>query len=77
MKSSLYLLNDDIHSFDDVVSMCRKYLSYPLSQGMSIANIVHTTGKSRIYKGDSLVVSELYEIFKESGFKVKIQEEDE
>ena len=75
MKVSLYLLNDNVHSFDEVVSMCRKYLSYPTTQGMSIANIVHTSGECRIYEGST--AEELYEVFREDGFNVELRTEYE
>ena len=39
--AKLYLLNDDIHTFEDVIRVLRKYLSFPITQGQSVANIVH------------------------------------
>jgi len=42
--AKLYLLDDDIHTFDEVVSVLRKYLSFPMTQGQSVANIVHNNG---------------------------------
>ena len=48
MDSRLYLLNDDIHSFEEVVYVLQRYLGYPSLQGASIAELVHRTGKCEI-----------------------------
>tara|TARA_Y100001937_G_scaffold75583_1_gene102656 strand:- start:548 stop:778 length:231 start_codon:yes stop_codon:yes gene_type:complete len=75
--ATLYLLNDDHHTFGDVISVLRKYLSFPMTQGQSVANIVHNNGKCDIYTGDTLMVENLYNLFKQDGFKVEINYEVE
>ena len=72
--AKLYLLNDDTHSFEDVIRVLRKYLSFPITQGQSIANIVHNNGKCDIYNGDITYVESLYELFRSEGFNVEIDE---
>jgi|TARA_B100000900_G_scaffold248422_1_gene211451 ATP-dependent Clp protease adapter protein ClpS len=72
--AKLYLLDDDIHTFDEVVSVLRKYLSFPMTQGQSVANIVHNNGKCDIYTGDIIMVEDLYELFRKEGFSVEIDE---
>ena len=72
--AKLYLLNDDTHSFEDVIRVLRKYLSFPITQGQSIANIVHNNGKCDIYNGEIEMVENLYELFRSEGFNVKIDE---
>jgi ATP-dependent Clp protease adapter protein ClpS len=72
--AKLYLLDDDIHTFDEVVSVLRKYLSFPMTQGQSVANIVHNNGKCDIYTGDIIMVEDLYELFRKDGFSVEIDE---
>ena len=72
--AKLYLLDDDIHTFDEVVSVLRKYLSFPMTQGQSVANIVNNNGKCDIYTGDIIMVEDLYELFRKEGFSVEIDE---
>lgn len=74
MKSKLYLLNDDVHSFDDVIFMLKRYLGYTLIHGCSIADITHRVGKCQIKTGDASEIDEIYEVFTKNGFKVEIKE---
>jgi len=74
MKSKLYLLNDDVHSFDDVIFMLKRYLGYTLIHGCSIADITHRVGKCEIKTGDASEIDEIYEVFAKNGFKVEIKE---
>ncbi len=69
----LYLKNDNHHSFQDVVNVLRKYLSFPMTQGQSIANIVHNNGKCDIYRGNIIMAEDLYELFRSEGFNVEIE----
>jgi ATP-dependent Clp protease adaptor protein ClpS len=77
MDSRLYLLNDDIHTFEEVIYILRKYFGYPILQGASIADIVHQKGKCQIKTGP---LEEL-ELYKEGlikdGFNVKIEKDYE
>ena len=72
--AKLYLLNDNDHTFEDVIRVLRKYLSFPITQGQSVANIVHNNGKCDIYNGEIEMVENLYELFRSEGFNVKIDE---
>ena len=72
--AKLYLLNDNHHTFEDVIRVLRKYLSFPITQGQSVANIVHNNGKCDIYNGEIEMVENLYELFRSEGFNVKIDE---
>ena len=72
--AKLYLLNDNHHTFEDVIRVLRKYLSFPITQGQSVANIVHNNGKCDIYNGDIEMVENLYDLFRSEGFNVKIDE---
>ena len=72
--AKLYLLNDDIHTFEVVMRVLRKYLSFPITQGQSVANIVHNNGKCDIYTGDITYIEALYELFRSEGFNVEIDE---
>lgn len=77
MDSRLYLLNDDVHTFEDVIFVLRKYFGYPILQGTSIATIVHQNGKCEIKSGP-LHELELYKegLLKE-GFNVEIENDYE
>ena len=72
--AKLYLLNDNHHTFEDVIRVLRKYLSFPITQGQSVANIVHNNGKCDIYNGEIEMVENLYKLFRSEGFNVKIDE---
>jgi len=73
MDSRLYLLNDDVHTFDDVIFTLRKHFGYSILHGASIATIVHEKGECEVKSG----FFEDLEIYKESltkdGFNVKIK----
>jgi ATP-dependent Clp protease adapter protein ClpS len=73
----LYLLNDDVNSFEDVVNILRRYLSYPTLQGHSIASIVHQNGSCCVYTGEEVMVERLFDIFISNGFNVRIGNDDE
>jgi hypothetical protein len=45
-----------------------------MTQGQSVANIVHNNGKCDIYTGDIIMVEDLYELFRKDGFSVEIDE---
>ena len=72
--AKLYLLDDNHHTFEDVVAVLRKYFSFPITQGQSIAHIVHNTGKCDIYTGDIEHIRLLYELLRSEGFNVEIDE---
>ena len=73
MESRLYLLNDDIHSFDEVVFVLKRYLGYPTLQGASIAEIVHTKGRCEVKNGPFEDLELLKEMLIKEGFNVKIE----
>ena len=73
MESRLYLLNDNIHTFEDVVFILRKYFGYSILHGASIANIVHQTGKCEIKVGPTEDLEEFKEGLLKDGFSVIIE----
>ena len=76
-KKSLYLLNDNVNSFDGVINVLKKYMSYPTTQGQSIADIVHRTGRCKIFTSDELIVEHYYELFIKNGFNVEVRDYEE
>ena len=74
MQKQLYLLNDNVNSFEDVIFQLKKYLSYPTLQGHSIASIVHQNGECCIYTGHAETVDKLEAIFINNGFNAEARE---
>jgi len=77
MDSRLYLLNDDIHSFEEVVYVLQRYLGYPSLQGASIAELVHRTGKCEIKIGEFSELELLKEMLVKEGYKIKLENDYE
>tara|TARA_B100000614_G_C14288935_1_gene386903 strand:- start:320 stop:565 length:246 start_codon:yes stop_codon:yes gene_type:complete len=71
-QKTLRLLNDDKNSFIDVINILKKYMSYPTTQGQSIADIVHRTGGCDIFTGDEVIVDHYFELFIKNGFNVEV-----
>ena len=77
MEASLYLLNDDVHTFEDVIYILRKYFGYSILHGTSIANIVHQTGQCQIKKGTISELDPIKEGLLRDGFSVLIKNDNE
>jgi len=77
MESRLYLLNDDIHSFNEVVFVLKRYLGYPTLQGASIAEIVHTKGRCEVKSGPLEDLELLKEMLLKEGFNITIENDYE
>lgn len=77
MEASLYLLNDDIHTFEDVIYILRKYFGYSILHGTSIANIVHQKGECQIRTGPLSELEPIKEGLLRDGFSVLIQNNNE
>lgn len=73
MDSRLYLLNDNVHSFDEVVYVLKRYLGYPTLQGASIADLVHRTGKCEIKIGQFEELELLKEMLLKEGYNVRLE----
>jgi ATP-dependent Clp protease adapter protein ClpS len=75
----LFILNDNINSFDNVILSLKKNLNYPYSQCVSIATIVHYAGKCVIKSGDSdndvNVIQTVFKMLSKDGLTVKIEVE--
>ena len=48
----LFILNDDVNSFEHVIRCIQRYLNYPYMQACSISDIIHNTGKCLIKESD-------------------------
>lgn len=70
----LFILNDSVNTFENVVESIQMYLNYPYMQGVSIAHIVHNSGECLVKESlDSELMTELYEGLVKRGIKVKLE----
>ncbi len=70
----LFILNDDVNSFDHVVRCIQRYLNYPYMQGCSIADIVHNTGKCLVKESDDeAMIKGIYKALVKEGLHLRIE----
>jgi len=71
----LFILDDDVNTFEHVIESIQIRLSYPNSQASSIAHIVHHTGKCLVKTdSDENIINRIYKKLKADGLNVKIEE---
>ena len=71
----LYLMDDSINSFDNVIEILCAFL--PMCNSLraeQIAMIVHNTGECSIYSGFAPEIYMLYAVFQKHGLTVQIRE---
>ena len=74
----LFILNDNVNSFEHVIRCIQRYLNYPYMQAASIASIVHNSGRCLVNESnDELMIKGLYEVFVKEGLKLRIESSDE
>lgn len=74
-RLSLFLLNDDHHSFQYVNNVLGAILPMCNSlQAEQIATIVHGTGECQIYSGFAPEIYMIYAKFRESGLVIDLRE---
>ena len=70
----LFILNDDVNSFDHVVRCIQRYLNYPYMQGCSITDIVHNTGKCLVKESDDEpMIKGIYKALIKEGLHLRIE----
>tara|TARA_B110000858_G_scaffold141856_1_gene161031 strand:+ start:596 stop:817 length:222 start_codon:yes stop_codon:yes gene_type:complete len=70
----LYILNDDVNSFDNVIRIVQQYLNYPYLQSASIANIVHNSGQCEVKDSDDEdLIKEVYRNMVKEGLHLRIE----
>ena len=53
----LFILNDNVNSFEHVIRCIQRYLNYPYMQAASIASIVHNSGRCLVKESnDELMI---------------------
>ena len=71
----LFILDDDVNTFDEVIRSIQINLTYPNTQASSIAHIVHHTGKCLVKTdSDENIIKRIYKKLKADGLNVKIEE---
>ena len=69
----LFILNDEVNSFEHVVTIIQKYCNYPLTQGQSIASIVHSNGECCIKESeDAELMLETYKGMMSEGLNLRM-----
>lgn len=70
----LFILNDDVNSFDHVVRCIQRYLNYPYMQGLSIADLIHNTGKCLVKESDDeALIKGIYKALVKEGLRLRIE----
>ena len=70
----LFILNDDVNSFEHVVRCIQRYLNYPYMQGCSIASIVHNSGQCLVKESDdTTMIKGIYKALIKEGLHLRIE----
>ena len=70
----LFILNDDVNSFEHVTKVIQKYLNYPYMQGCSIASIVHNSGQCLVKESnDEVLIKGIYKALVKEGLRLRIE----
>ena len=74
----LFILNDNVNTFEHVTMVIQKYLNYPHLQAGSIANIVHNNGVCEVKDSDDeVLITEIYKSMVKEGLSMRIEGGDE
>ena len=70
----LFILDDDTNTFEHVISVIQRCLNYPYTQALSIANIIHYSGKCLVKEDDDDgVILYLCKNMKKEGLNIKTE----
>ena len=70
----LFIVNDDVNSFEHVTKVIQKYLNYPYMQACSITSIVHNSKQCCVKESDDEeLIRELYKGMVDEGLHLKIE----
>jgi hypothetical protein len=71
----LFILNDNKHSFDEVLMLLQTCLAFPKSQLISMLTLIDEHGKCCVLETDSTeVIDGVKEFFIKQGLKVELKE---
>tara|TARA_B110000285_G_C15067356_1_gene585918 strand:- start:717 stop:938 length:222 start_codon:yes stop_codon:yes gene_type:complete len=70
----LFILNDDVNSFEHVVRCIQRYLNYPYMQGCSIADLIHNTGECCVKESeDEVLIKGMFRSMVKEGLHLRIE----
>ena len=70
----LYILNDDINTFEYVAECVNTHLRYPYLQCVSIVNIISDTGECMVKESaDDLLIQNTYDELIKDGLKLRME----
>jgi ATP-dependent Clp protease adaptor protein ClpS len=72
-KWSIVLYNDEVNSFDDVVSLLMLYCHHEYLQALQCANIAHLKGKYTVKSGEREEVVTIANLLSENGLTVEVE----
>jgi ATP-dependent Clp protease adaptor protein ClpS len=74
VKAKLILYNDDINTFDFVITSLIDLLEFESAQAEQLTLLAHFKGKTTLKTGDRLILDSISEQFKDIGLKVEVEE---
>ena len=70
----LFILNDNINTFEHVVECIQTYLNYPYMQSASISHIVNDNGECLVKQtDDEELIQNVYENLVKEGLNLRIE----
>lgn len=70
---AVILLNDEVHTFDDVAFQLQKAIGCSLETGYAFAYTVHTEGAAKVFEGDLEACERVASVLEEIELKVRLQ----
>ncbi|MFN0118581.1 MAG: ATP-dependent Clp protease adaptor ClpS [Elusimicrobiota bacterium] len=67
------LFNDDVHTFEEVATQLMKAIRCSYSDGVSIANVVHSTGSAVVYTGHIERCEAVAMVLENIGLKTRVE----
>lgn len=71
---AVYLLNDNVNSFQDVMLILEMMLGFNTFQAEQIATIIHGVGEYRVMKGKQADMEEFSEVLIKNGLSIELRE---
>ena len=71
-KYTLFVLNDDVNTFDHVTKQLRDICGHNQLQSIQCTSIIHSTGKCDVFTGPYAICYEIYDELINAGLTVTI-----
>lgn len=72
-QKTLYCLNNEINTLDDVVSWLVMYFGYTVKQSVQLSHKINDEGQAAIYKGTEKELLDLSIILNSNGLETNIE----